>query len=242
MLRAIWSRSPSNCPAIAYVSITLLAADDSDTTGDEDVGVGVSQSFEDLLDELHGKGRRLLVRGEAGSGKSTLLRWASLQAAKPGEDGEAAQGGWRECIPFLIRLRDYPQGKLPSVFELPGEVAKNVGAPPEGWVRELLDSGRALLLFDGVDEVPNDRRDDVRREIEEIIRTYPGNFFLVSTRPAAVPENWLASLDFRESRINPMSEADRNRFIEKWHTSPTRKRGNHGSSSLARRASVTTHS
>ncbi len=102
-------------------------------------------------------------------------------------------------------------------MELPGKVAKNVGAPPEGWVRELLDSGRALLLFDGVDEVPNDRRDDVRREIEEIIRTYPANFFLVSTRPAAVPENWLASLDFRESRINPMSETDRNRFIDKWH-------------------------
>lgn len=60
--------------SIAYVSITLLAADDSDTRGDDDVGVGVSQSFEALLDELHGKGRRLLMRGEAGSGKSTLLR------------------------------------------------------------------------------------------------------------------------------------------------------------------------
>jgi hypothetical protein len=203
--------------SIAYVSITLLAAEDGDGPADDETGAGVSQSFEELLDELHGKDRRLLIRGEAGSGKSTLLRWAGLQAAKPGEDGEATSAGWRECIPFLIRLRDYPLGKLPSVFELPGAVAKNVGAPPEGWVRQLLESGRALLLFDGVDEVPNDRREDVRREIEEIIRAFPGNFFLVSTRPAAVPENWLASLVFREARINPMSDADRNRFIEKWH-------------------------
>ena len=103
----------------------------------------------------------------------------ALQAASPGTETELTGSGrgWRDCLPLLIRLRDYPQGRLPAVTDLPGEVAKHVGSPPETWVRELLDSGRAALMFDGVDEVPNDRRDDIRQEIEQIIEAYPNNLF-----------------------------------------------------------------
>lgn len=198
--------------SIAYVSLSLLA-----DAQDVEEGTGIARPFEVILDEL--RGRRLLIRGEAGSGKSTLFRWSALQAADAGKhvaspDGEA---GWRGCIPFLIRLRDYPEGRLPAVVDLPGEVAKNVGSPPQDWVREQLDNGQALLLFDGVDEVPNSRREDVRQEIESIINAYPGNFYLVSTRPAAVPEGWLAGANFQEAAINPMSVADRSLFIRKWH-------------------------
>jgi len=205
--------------SVAYVSLSLLAAPEGqDSDVEEDAG-GVSQSYEEILDQMGSANRRLLIRGEAGSGKSTLLRWTALQAAQPGTGDSPAQEarGWRDCIPFLIRLRDYPQGKLPAVFDLPRDVAKNVGAPPEAWVKSLLESGRALLLFDGVDEVPNDRRDDVRAEIANIIQAYPQNFFLVSTRPAAVPVGWLADGDFAEALINPMSESDRTAFIRKWH-------------------------
>jgi hypothetical protein len=144
--------------SVAYVSLSLLAADETGRPEtDEENDAGISRSFENLLDELSRTGRRLLVRGEAGSGKSTLFRWSALQAASPGgEERESeASRSWRHCIPFLIRLRDYPQGKLPSVYGLPGEVAKNVGSPPPAWVKGLLEDGRALLLFDGVDEVPN---------------------------------------------------------------------------------------
>lgn len=193
--------------SIAYVSLSLMEAEG---TLDD---VGMSRPFEAILDCL--TARRLLVRGEAGSGKSTLFRWAALQTANPPEDQDTA--GWRGCIPFLIHLRDCPQGRLPSLVQLPAEVAKNVGAPPEKWVREVFDMGRAMVLFDGVDEVPNDRRDDVRQEIETIIQAYPANFYLVSTRPAAVPEDWLAGADFQVAAINPMTAADRAQFIRKWH-------------------------
>lgn len=124
---------------------------------------------------------------------------------------------WRLRLPFLLRLRDCKGGKLPSPDEFPSKIAKEIGSPPTAWVKTVLQSGRGLLLFDGIDEIPNLHRETVRSEIEAIIRAYPKNFFLLSTRPEAVPPDWLGSQKFREARVNPMSELDRSQFIDKWH-------------------------
>jgi len=105
--------------------------------------------------------------------------------------------------------------RVPDHFSL--LVAKELGNPPEEWVTSVLKSGRGLVLFDGVDEIPSLHRDRLKREIEAIIGAYPDNYFMLSTRPTAVPENWLADLGFREGSVNPMSEVDRARFIENWH-------------------------
>jgi len=199
--------------SVAYVSLSLMDASDAP---EEEENLSVPRPFEQLLDEL--SGGRLLVRGEAGSGKSTLFRWAALQAAGPTvESAPAVSAPWRSRIPFLIRLRDYPEGELPGVADLPGNVAKQAGAPPADWVRRLLDDGKALLMFDGVDEVPIQRREQVRQEIDQIITAYPRNFYLVSTRPAAVPAGWLAGAEFSEAVIRPMSAVDRQQFIQEWH-------------------------
>ena len=32
-----------------------------------------------------------------------------------------------------------------------------------------------------------------------------------------MPEGWLAGAAFQEAVINPMSDADRTRFVQKWH-------------------------
>src|SRR5881409_759702 len=96
---------------------------------------------------------------------------------------------WCERIPFLIRLRDCTDGKLPSAGEFPEHVAKHAGHPPQGWISEVLKAGRGLVLLDGVDEIPGEFRDStLLGEIDAIVKAYPDNYFLVSTRPEAVPE------------------------------------------------------
>ena len=120
-------------------------------------------------------------------------------------------------IPFFVRLRDCRGGRLPKPDELPELIASELGKPPPQWVRTVLDEGRGLLLLDGVDEIPNIQREQVRQAIEAIIRRYPSSQYVVSTRPTAVPENWLAGEKFVEASINPMSEADRTEFITRWH-------------------------
>jgi NACHT domain len=209
--------------SVAYVSLNL----ESSTGGGEE---GSSESFpvQAVLDRMSPESGRLLIRGEAGSGKSTLFRWTAIEASKgirlpvmrSGKltfDEAKISDFWQAKIPFLIRLRDCKGGKLPSPDDFPEMIAKELGEPPSNWVRQVLKAGRGLVLLDGIDEIPNLHRETARREIEAVIRAYPGNYFLVSTRPEAIPEGWLSGLGFREARVNPMSDLDRERFIDKWH-------------------------
>jgi hypothetical protein len=137
-------------------------------------------------------------------------------------DGRGS-GSWRTKIPFLLRLRDCDGGRLPTPDELPLQVARGLGAPPQDWVKAVLTSGRAMVLLDGVDEVPNPYRVDLRRDIGEIVTTYPHNLYLLSTRPAAVPAGWLSDLDFHEAAVDPMSDSDKRYFIERWHRAVARE-------------------
>ncbi len=139
---------------------------------------------------------------------------------------------WKGRIPFLIRLRDCASGKLPSPDEFPELIAKQAGHPPRGWVRDVLTSGRGFVLLDGVDEIPGEFRDaTLYGEIDAIVKAFPENYFLVSTRPEAVQEGWLAGMGFREARINPMSNTDKSQFIDKWHEAVEQELAKRGVSS-----------
>ncbi len=50
---------------------------------------------------------------------------------------------------------------------MPKLIARAAGEPPEDWVRARLLDGRALVLLDGIDEVPDARRRDIRDSIVE---------------------------------------------------------------------------
>ncbi|MBW8874819.1 MAG: NACHT domain-containing protein [Acidobacteria bacterium] len=165
---------------------------------------------------------RLFLEGRSGGWLTRIVeKWPALRAGSAGLPSESKEAGglpmWLFKLPFLLRLRDCKGGKLPSPEHFPTMLAKEIGSPPVAWVRSVLLAGRGLLLIDGIDEIPNLHRETVRREIEAIVNAYPKNLFLVSSRPEAVPPDWLSPLGFREARVNPMSELDRSRFIDKWH-------------------------
>jgi hypothetical protein len=83
-----------------------------------------------------------------------------------------AHGSWRDASPFQIRLRHLEKG-LPPPDDLPTHLSTAVGKPPEGWVREQLSQGRAILLIDGVDEVPEGaQRQAALNGISEYSNTY----------------------------------------------------------------------
>ncbi len=60
----------------------------------------------------------------------------------------------------------------PELFPtlLAGPIA---GKMPKGWVHRCLESGRAIVLVDGVDEAPQHQRSDVRAWLREMSDTYP---------------------------------------------------------------------
>lgn len=125
---------------------------------------------------------------------------------------------WRTRVPFLIRLRDCTDGLLPRPKDWPVFIAKELPDPPADWIDGVLTSGRGLVLLDGVDEVPLQKRQILAREIENLIGAYPSNYWVVSTRPGAVADGWLSKLNFLEARIEPMSLNDQDEFIDKWYS------------------------
>jgi hypothetical protein len=204
-------------------------------------------AFENVLDNVSDGNGRLMILGPAGAGKSTLLRWCAIHAAQQvlngptilakaasfsrqpevldewnrfkDEGAYSAPNSWRYKIPILIRLRDCPNGKLPAANDLPRFLAKHLPTAPADWMTDVLDAGRALVLFDGVDEIHRDQRPQLAEEIAELIRTYPHCTYVVTTRPGAVEDGWLERLEFLEARVEPMSRADREEFIGKWYNS-----------------------
>jgi hypothetical protein len=175
------------------------------------------------IDQMLTKSRRLVVRGEAGSGKTTLLRWVAVRSAS--RDFPSHLASWNTTVPFFIRLRECVRDGFPSPEELPRMVAPMLaGGMPHRWVHEQLESGRALLLVDGVDELPKEQREPARRRLAELVAAYPLARYVVSSRPSALkadewPEwqEWVRGAGFMEVALQPMGPAQTESFIDHWH-------------------------
>ncbi|MFJ4536567.1 NACHT domain-containing protein [Streptomyces tibetensis] len=177
--------------------------------------------------------RRVLLRGLAGSGKTTLLQWLAVATARDELPEELAD--WRGQIPFVLPLRTLVRrGPLPE----PHDFLSSVGTPlaasqPEGWADAALARGEALVLVDGIDEVPQEHRGATRDWLERLLAAYRDARFVVTTRPSAVPEGWLASSRFTELSVRPMSAVDTGVFVGRWHTA-----ARHGSTTEAERSQL----
>ncbi|MEU6851302.1 NACHT domain-containing protein [Actinacidiphila alni] len=183
--------------------------------------VNVSSEQQDTLrvEQAISGARRALIRGDAGSGKTTLEKWLAVGAARKNLP-EPIGSTWTEATPFFLPLRHFAERELPSSPEefLEFTAGALADAAPDGLVRKVLETGRALMLIDGADELPAARRGDVRRWLREWTSLYPDCRYVITSRQAAVDESWLADLGFRSFELAPMSQQDQNQFIAYWHS------------------------
>jgi hypothetical protein len=160
---------------------------------------------------------RVLLRGIAGSGKTTLVQWLAVSAAEgrlPGALGQRLAGR----VPFVLPVRRFSDADLPAPAEFLSAARHPLaGSEPKGWAVRVLKAGRGLLLVDGIDEAPAARREPIRRQLAALLRAFPGNFWLLTSRPTAVREDWLAALGFTELSLAPMNREQVVRFIRMWH-------------------------
>ncbi|MFC4009841.1 NACHT domain-containing protein [Nonomuraea purpurea] len=162
------------------------------------------------------RSRLTLLRGDAGSGKSTLLRWLVVTAARGGFAG--ALSDWNGCVPMMIKLRSHSTGRLPPPSAFLDDVAQEVaGRMPRGWVERVLESGRALLLVDGVDELLVRHRPAVREWLSRLLAAYPAIRVVVTTRPTAADARWLADEGFAAVMLEPMTPEDQRELVRQWH-------------------------
>lgn len=155
---------------------------------------------------------RVLLRGVAGSGKTTLVQWLAVAAAREGTR-----------VPFVLPVRRFAREGFPA----PDDFLHAIRHPladqaPEGWVVRTLLAGRAMLLVDGIDEAPEATRGELRNQLRRLLRIFSGNGCLVTSRPSAVEDGWLAQErlaeeGFKELSLAPMSRDQVTRFIHDWH-------------------------
>ncbi|PZO44251.1 MAG: hypothetical protein DCF19_03355 [Pseudanabaena frigida] len=178
------------------------------------------------VDEAIYNCRRLVIRGSAGAGKSTLLQWIAVRAAT-GTFTDKLQD-WNCKIPFFIRLRDVADQSFPAPEEFTKFIAKNfTDRMPEGWVHQYLNRGQALVLIDGVDELPRKKREDFFESLKDLVSDFQEATFIVTSRPSGLKdqqgeewqewEEWVKENNFATWTLEPMSIANIEEFVKRWH-------------------------
>ncbi|TWP52606.1 NACHT domain-containing protein [Lentzea tibetensis] len=203
---------PKLALSVAYLSLTVSGTGrgNRDWFGSPDDRAHSGVRIESALRH------RTLVRGEAGSGKTTLLDWVAVTAARAGFTGDLSE--WNDRVPFPIRLRRYADAPLPAPEQFLDHAAPWLaGLMPQGWAHRCLRSGRALVLVDGVDEVPPGKRHVVRDWLRELCLAFPDARVVVTSRPAAADQEWLGEQGFASVLLEQMGPTDVKVFIERWH-------------------------
>src|SRR5437588_6306482 len=169
-------------------------------------------SVETVLRHSH----RLLIRGMAGSGKTTLLRWIAVNSAA--QSFKEPLTNWNKVLPFYVSLRYCVDSGLPGPEDFPKLITPAIAdTMPKRWVHIALELGHAIILVDGLDEVPALQRTDVHMWLRDLIGAYPKAYFIITTRPSAVEEGWMDREGFTDTELLPMELPDIRAFIDHWH-------------------------
>ncbi|WP_030693176.1 NACHT domain-containing NTPase [Streptomyces globisporus] len=210
--------SPDEWPLdLAYLALEATGEAPAFELLDEDGNVLPHQREQAVRADLAlARHDKVLLRGLAGSGKTTLVQWLTVSAATEGHtDGMAYLRG---RVPFVLPLRALTRHgeRLPA----PDRFLPATGCPltpPDGWADRVLAAGRGVVLVDGIDEIPEAERGRARDWLRNLLDTYEGNRWLVTSRPTAVRDDWLARDGFTELTLSPMTRAEVATFVRRWH-------------------------
>lgn len=166
----------------------------------------------------------LMVLGGPGMGKTTFLRKVGLEALKQ------AKGQYlHSCIPVFLELRNF-KWKEADIIDLEAKIAdefKHCGLPEyQASTQKLLDEGRLLILFDGLDEVPPERLGQMTTAIKNLVDRYAKNRFIASCRIAAY-RNYQNFSRFTDVAIADFDESQIHCFIDNWFNSHDRSDWGH---------------
>lgn len=167
------------------------------------------------LGEALSNGTDLMLTGEPGSGRSTALAYLGIRLAnRDPEVGELAGK-----VPILVHAADLPlQGRRdalePVVEAALRTVSPRVAAMLPSYIQKHFESGNALLLLDGLDEIPSEDIPEISAWLVEL-RAQHAELRIVAAGPTAILDG-LAEAGLTPVPIAPWTERMQREFLSNW--------------------------
>ncbi|MGL5195686.1 MAG: NACHT domain-containing protein, partial [Chroococcales cyanobacterium] len=128
---------------------------------------------------------KLLILGKPGAGKTTFLKSLALQCIQEQTREKTPVKMGELGLPVFIKIRDWKteskQSGNRSLIHYITKIFHNFGLSAAK-VETLLQGGHALVLLDGLDEVPDSDSRDIAYEINQFCETYYQNRVAITCR------------------------------------------------------------
>jgi hypothetical protein len=162
---------------------------------------------------------RAVLLGNPGGGKSTFtLKLCHVLATCYSERLFAG----REVTPILVVLRDYGAEKkkhncsILQFIEATANSDYQIPPPPRAF-EYLLLNGRAVVIFDGLDELlDTSYRQEISSDVESFCNLYPSVPVLVTSREVGYEQAPLDQEKFEIFRLAPFDEDQVQEYATKW--------------------------
>jgi hypothetical protein len=167
----------------------------------------------------HPSAMRTVLLGDPGSGKSTLARYLALalaDAVPPPPELEPLRG----LVPLVVELRIYASGTWGGgdFLDLIDHLHATEGfGLPRATVESLLVTGRALVVFDGLDEVFDpDERTAISKRIGAFAARYPLAKVVVTSRVVGYQRAVLDAAGFTHHKLEDLTTEQVEDFVRRW--------------------------
>lgn len=164
---------------------------------------------------------RAVLLGNPGGGKSTLTLKLCHELVKDYNNRLVA--GRKHLTPILVVLRDYGADKekrncsILEFIELEAKANYQLPSIPQGMFEYLLLSGRAIVIFDGLDELlDTSYRQEISSDVESFCNLYPSAPVLVTSREVGYEQAPLDEKRFEVFRLAPFEKEQVSSYVEKW--------------------------
>ncbi len=149
--------------------------------------------------------QKLVVLGKPGAGKTTFMKYLAMSCL-----GGKFHG---ELVPIFVTLKVYAETKgAPTLQEYIFAELQQRKVSRET-IERLLESGRALILLDGLDEVRQEDDRRVKQDIDKFSRDWLKNRFAITCRIAAREYQFEK---FTEVEVADFDDGQIETFVNNW--------------------------